>query len=185
MSADQPLCARHPDDFHSPQDAAAIRRALDTCRTCKLVDTQTFDQCAKAALTAGTTHDGAVKACASGVVQAGIVCRADVNTWRRLSKVARPHTDPTQHCIVCARRFGVDATKGYNGMCTGCVQGLRVNGIPVVTAARPSPPEGCKACGSPMSPYAGPRPEGVARHGGYGYCKRCHRRRVRGGGDAA
>ena len=185
MTASEPLCTRHPDDFHSPQDAAAIRRALDTCRTCKLVDTETFDACAKAALTAGTTHDGAVKACASGVVQAGIVCRADVNTWRRLSKLARPHTDPDQHCVVCARRFGVNATKGHSGMCTGCVQGLRVNGIPTASQARPERPAECKACGSPMSPYAGPRPEGVARHGGYGYCKRCHRRRVRGGGDAA
>lgn len=177
-----PLCERHPDDFaeHDEQfDPAAVRRALDTCRTCKLVDTATFDSCAAAAITAGTTFDGVVKACASGVVQAGIVCRADVNTWRRLRRAANPDRDHRQHCTICNRRFGVEATPDHSGMCSGCIQAYRINGIPSASTRRNTPPAMCVTCSTPMVTYAGPRPDGTVRHAAHGECKRCHRRNQR------
>lgn len=180
-----PLCSRHPDDFQLPDEPAggpdlftshdhheAVERALDTCGLCEQFHPATFDACAKAALTAGTSVDGVLEACASGVVQAGVECRGDLPTWRQLKTAAgEPPADAA--CEVCGREL--DGGRNRAGVCNSCSQVILRHEVVAPAAERFEPPPECVSCNRRMVRTSGPRPDGWVRHAARGQCRRCHR----------
>lgn len=83
---DQALCINtnlqgfiNPTDNDSPRNRAAI----EVCKNCPVIK-----ECAKLALTAGTTLKPGLSGPAQGVIQAGIVCRGDLSTAFLLAKIA-------------------------------------------------------------------------------------------------
>ena len=189
----QPLCARHPDDFQlvtgdddnatadkasinnlltPPEQLAAYHRAIETCETCAIVEPATFRACAKAALTAGTTIDGELEACADGVIQAGIECRGDRATWRALKQAAGEPVDPAR-CIICDRSFLDEVIERGDGVCAGCTQVTTRHLVIAPSTPRNTPPDECLSCAKPMERGPGPHPAGVVRHAARGYCRHC------------
>lgn len=188
-----PLCSRHPDDFQlvtnddeldtpdrasiinlfTPQaELEAVARALDTCATCRIAEPDTFTACAKAALHAGTTIDEELEACADGVIQAGIECHGDRDTWRALKEAAGEAIDPTR-CYICDRSFHTDVIERGDGVCAGCTQVTTRHGVIAPSTARNTPPDECLECAKPMIRGNNPRPEGWVRHAARGLCRRC------------
>lgn len=168
-----PLCSAHPHDFLDNDNAEGVQRALDTCTRCQLARPDQFAQCAQDALAAGTTTDLAVKACANGVVQAGIVCRGDLHTWRQLkNQLGQPPEE--DRCEICDRSF-TTVTQHHDGICNGCAQILVRHELAAPSAGRNTPPPNCRGCNAPMSRNANPRPDGWVRHAAHGYCRRCHK----------
>ena len=188
-----PLCARHPDDFQlhtgddendtadkasinnlltPPEQLAAYHRAIETCETCAIIEPDTFRACAKAALTAGTTIDGELEACADGVIQAGIECRGDRRTWRALKAAAGEPVDPAR-CIICNRSFLDEVIERGDGICAGCTQVTTRHLVIAPSTPRNTPPNECLACGKQMERGPGPHPQGVVRHAARGYCRHC------------
>lgn len=187
-----PLCARHPDDFQlhtgddenntadkasinnlltPPEQLAAYHRAIETCETCAIVEPATFRACAKAALTAGTTIDGELEACADGIIQAGIECRGDRDTWRALKKAAGEPVDETR-CVICDRSFIDDVIERGDGVCAGCTQVTTRHLVVAPSTPRNTPPDECLECGRAMVTFP-LGPEGTVRHAARGYCRRC------------
>lgn len=189
----QPLCARHPDDFQlvtkddsleSPDRASswnllatndeldAIDRALDTCTTCRIAEPDTFRACAKAALKSGLTLDGEFEAVAEGAIWAGVECKGDRGTWRKLKEAAGETIDATR-CIICDRSFLDDVIERGDGVCAGCAQVWTRHDIAAPSTPRNTPPDECLECAKPMERGPGPHPEGVVRHAARGYCRHC------------
>lgn len=186
-----PMCSRHPDDFQLPEtvgtvldlftshdEHAALDRAHDTCNTCALVEPDTFRACAKAALVAGTTVDGVLEACASGVIQAGVECHGDLDTWRQL-KHAAGDIPPDDECAVCGRSFLNEVTSSRRGLCQGCARVISRHHIVAPSTARNSQPQECRDCHLPMTRESGRLADGWVRHAARGLCRRCDRRAKR------
>lgn len=122
---------RDPDHAHE----RSIRAAQAMCGHCPILR-----QCAREALTSGAALDGTYLRPASGVVQAGVVCRGDQSTAIRLAEVAGVTTLPVYEqqeprpvapdaCVSCGMpmvRWTRDRVPdGYvmhhaRGFCTGC-----------------------------------------------------------------
>jgi len=187
-----PLCERHPDDFQlatrddhnaakdtasiinlftPPREIEAVERAMDTCQTCRLTEPDTFTACARAALKAGSTIDGELEACADGVIQAGIECHGDRETWRALKEAAGETIDPTR-CYICDRSFLDDVVERGDGVCAGCTQVTTRHDVVAPSTARNTPPDECLECAKPMVRGTTP-PEGWVRHAARGLCRRC------------
>lgn len=188
-----PLCSRHPNDFQlvtkddeldrpdnasswnllaDPEELAAIDRALDTCHTCHVVEPDTFQACAKAALESGRTLDGELEAVASGAIWAGVECKGDKRTLRALKQAAGETVDPLR-CIICDRSFLDDVIERGDGVCAGCTQVTTRHLVVAPSTPRNTPPDECLECGNHMARGPGPHPEGVVRHAARGYCRRC------------
>ncbi|WIM71976.1 WhiB family transcriptional regulator [Corynebacterium suedekumii] len=74
-------------DPHAPDHS--VRAAIKVCEHCPI-----RKECARDALTAGTSLDGEYTRPAGAVVQAGIICRGDQDTARALARVAGVPTPP-------------------------------------------------------------------------------------------
>lgn len=185
-----PLCSRHPEDFQLPDtptgnvldlfvshaEHESSELALDTCNTCRIVEPDTFTACARAALVAGTTLDGVLEACASGVIQAGIECRGDLTTWRQLKHAAGETLDDDD-CDVCGRSFLTEVSGNRRGVCAGCARVIsRHDGVVAPSTARNEQPPECLDCHLPMTRDPGRLDEGWVRHAARGLCRRCDRK---------
>lgn len=188
-----PLCARHPNDFQlkstddeldkpdrasnwnllaSNDELDAIDRALDTCNTCQIAEPNTFKACAKAALKSGLTLDGEFEAVANGAIWAGIECKGDRTTWRKLKQASGETIDETR-CMICDRSFLDDVIERGDGICAGCSQVWTRHDIAAPSTPRNTPPDECLECAKPMERGPGPHPTGVVRHAARGYCRTC------------
>ncbi|MFE3754101.1 hypothetical protein ACFXO9_07305 [Nocardia tengchongensis] len=107
-----------------PATAAAQRVCAERCPRDR------FRACATAALAAGTLIGDEAPSVADGVVMAGIVCRGDAITRRRLQAVLADDVDPRvrpDRCVSCQRPMTTRRRKrpGYvvhesNGRCGAC-----------------------------------------------------------------
>lgn len=123
--------------FIDPDGARAfsVRAALKMCEACPI-----RKECAEAGLTAGTSLGEDNRAPASGVIQAGVVCRGDHDTAVKLAEIAdsgiprflfetRPRNHPGDTCLSCGEpmvRWHRGVTpEGFvmhhgRGFCTNC-----------------------------------------------------------------
>lgn len=180
-------CRTHPDDFLQPGEdplwhlSHEAQQALATCRTCPHTR-----QCARKALTAGTTQtdDGCtIEACADGAIYAGIVCRGDLTTRRQLNQLVNPASGAS-HCAACNRPFRTPNNdqgvyERRDGLCRGCWKAVQRTGMGVAATPRSMPPAACIDCSTPMVPWGHPRPDGHVNHDSGGRCKRCAKVRAR------
>lgn len=145
----RPLCS-HKRIFTAPvYGTPETKAAQELCKRCPLLK-----DCARQALTAGSTTDRHVQRPASGVIQAGVFCTGDMQTALALAKIAgcdppeifdsTPRNAPPAFCKGC-KKIMVKWQRSPNlkpgevmhyarGFCTNCrvdyareVQNLRTN----------------------------------------------------------
>ena len=88
-----PPCHRSKNTaFHNPTSShpRSVRAAVAICKECPI-----RRECARDALTSGTSLDGSYTRPANDVVQAGVVCRGDQGTAIRLAAIAGVEVLPT------------------------------------------------------------------------------------------
>lgn len=132
--------------------AHSVRAAVKVCEHCPI-----RRQCARAALTSGTSMDGSYTAPATTVIQAGIICHGDQATARALAAIAgvRPpryrnkgtRPRPASHCLNCEQPM-VPWTRGEvpaghvmhysKSFCTNCRGAYRQARNDTVTKQRPA-----------------------------------------------
>lgn len=180
-------CKANPADHLQPGEdplwhlGHPAQRALNNCKSCPHIR-----ECARRALTAGTTIDRGttIEACADGTIMAGIICRGDLTTRRELNRIVNPASGAS-HCAACVRPFRTPtATDGAvyergDGLCRGCHKAHQRTGMGVAALPRDTPPPACVDCETPMVPWGRPRPAGHVNHDSGGRCRRCAKLRAR------
>lgn len=129
-----PPCHRKKAFTHPVPGQPATEQAFKICGSCPIIK-----ECARSALTAGSTTDGCVQRPASGVIQAGVLCNGDHITAYRLARIAgvempeirdtSSKNTPAPYCRSCGEPM-VSWTRGETpqgsvmhyaqGFCTGC-----------------------------------------------------------------
>lgn len=193
-------CTTHPDYFVQYGEdpgwhiTPGAHWAAQQCRTACPLGIET---CARNALRGGTLVDNDPNTrprVASGVVQAGVICRGDVASHQQLLDIAYPDGDrptgaTTDGCEVCGRTFitaaDLDPDDEYahratanSPLCRGCYSTARRNGH--LQPMRPPTPTHCLGCEKPMTARTRRRPDTV-RHESGGYCSNCCREAQRKG----
>jgi hypothetical protein len=181
-----------PDWDTQPSTAWALNACERLCPT-------PLHECAMAALEAGTVDGQRYPRVASGVIQAGIICKGDSETRKALTELAYPNGDAPEwvepapddeFCMVCGRTFvanDVPLTLGVTcrrhtpayPLCSAHYMAARRAGtlksIPPVAV-----PDVCQGpCGRPMCKRANPLPDHVIHESG-GLCAACCRAARRG-----
>lgn len=131
---------RHTDWHINPQPETTPQ-AISMCHDCPIIQ-----QCAREALTAGTSLDGSYVRPANDVIQAGVVCEGDELTGVALSLIAgipipeyrdmKPRYQPPEMCAGCndpmvkRRRDGAPLPNGTvahtaQGLCTRCYKRMQ------------------------------------------------------------
>lgn len=177
------------------------RAAVKMCQHCPI-----RRQCAREALTGGTSLDGNLTAPATGVIQAGIHCRGDDATAQALAAVAgavaptyrkqRKRKRAPKHCVSCGadmvpwtrhevpEGYVMHRGRGYCAECRGAYSlALKSDGRAEKGLRKPAPrrrlsrvPDHCQDCEHPMLPASHPKREGFVLHEGRGLCRSCYAR---------
>ncbi|SLG39900.1 Uncharacterised protein [Mycobacteroides abscessus subsp. abscessus] len=189
-----PYCQANPAGFLQPGEDPAWHltpAAQAAIRACARLCPVPLEDCARNALTAGTIPGSDRTRVASGVIQAGIVCRGDLTTHQALVAIAYPHgggpeyvtADGAARCDRCRREFADDADEAtdtgqrvrravkYLTLCTSCYKrAWRDGALP----RRHRTPDRCITCGRPMTTRHTPLP-GHVPHEARGSCRNCVR----------
>lgn len=139
----KPLCAG--SRAYTDPDHRDAHQAIAACHHCPLIR-----QCAADALRAGDSLDGSLRAPATGVIAAGVICTGDPHTAQQLAAIA--HVDPPKprarrprmrrpdNCLGCGRhmtvrQYGADVhltpdivTHCAHGYCRDCDKQRRRSG---------------------------------------------------------
>lgn len=199
----RPPCYRTRNKAFIAADAVAERSrraAVKMCLHCPI-----RRQCARDALTGGTSLDGNVIAPATGVISAGIHCRGDDATAQALAQIAgvaapkyrkqRPRPRAPKQCVSCGAemvpwtRYEVPEGKvmaharGHCVNCRSAYNAMRAREDGLVTLRKPAPPRGrhrtpshCRDCQRPLIPASHPAREGYVKHHAGSRCSGCYKR---------